>query len=106
LLCYNYNETDDDINITNQIAVNLKNLPDGSLSIEKYLLDAEHNNTYRTWQRIGSPEFLKDTNIDRLWNTARLSKSEEKQGQIQNGKFQLRMDLPRHSMQLLICNIK
>ena len=51
-------------------------------------------------------KFLQDADLKALRETAQLAATEKKQIQIQNSHLQLSMNLPRHSMQLLICKIK
>ncbi len=101
LLVYNYNETDDDFAISDQVNVQVLGLPDGEYSVEKYRLDRENNNTYRAWQKQGSPKTSKDADMESLKIAAELTITNSAKKQSVDGELLLNFALPRHSMMLL-----
>jgi xylan 1,4-beta-xylosidase len=101
LIVYNYNETDDNLNISDDIAIDLSGLAKGNYTIEEYSLDRENNNTYREWQKQGSPKTSKDADLKSLQKAADLSVTKSSKGKSTNGDIKLEMKLPRHSMKLI-----
>lgn len=106
-IIYNFNETDDDLSIRDEITVNIGELPSaGRFHCRIYTLDREHNNTYEQWKKAGSPPspdqlssawFEKANNLeftDKTVETDRL------------GNLSLKIGLPRHSMQLYLIDLK
>jgi len=101
LLLYNYNETDDDLTLLDEIDVQLTGLIEGDYTIEEYNLDREDNNTYREWQKQGSPLTSKDADLEKLRKVADLSMTNLIQLNNSDDKLHLKMNLPRHSMKLI-----
>lgn len=100
LIVYNYNETDDDLTISDNIEVKISGLTAGNYSITEYALDRENNNTYREWQLQGSPDTSKDADLAKLEKAAQLSVTKSERG-ITRGNIEMQMKLPRHSMKLI-----
>ena len=102
MIVYNYDETDDDISISDKISIQISGLPDGSYSIEEYSMDRENNNTYREWERQGSPLKSGEADMASLQKAAELSVTKSSGGKSTNGKMQMKLALERHSMKLII----
>ena len=73
MIVYNYNENDDDLTISDQIEIQISGLEKGSYTIEEYDLDREYNNTYRAWEKQGSPKTTVYADMHSLQKTADLS---------------------------------
>jgi xylan 1,4-beta-xylosidase len=101
IIAYNYNETDDDLTISDQIDLTLTNLSGQQLTVAFYLLDRKHHNTYRAWERMGSPAEVTPNIAEQLIAEAELQPTEQRTMEIQNGTTKLTVKLPRHSMMLL-----
>lgn len=106
LIVYNYNETDDDLGKADQIKLQISGLKKGDYMIEEYSLDREHHNTYREWQKQGSPKTSKDADLLKLQSAADLSVTNTAQKNSTDGALQLDLDLPRHSMRLIKIRIQ
>lgn len=106
LIVYNYNETDDDLTISDEINVQMSGLAKGSYTIEEYSLDRNNNNTYRAWQKQGSPKTSKDADLKKLKAAADLAITNSSTKNNSNGKMDLNLSLPRHSMKLIKVYIK
>lgn len=105
MIVYNYNETDDDLSLSDNIKIDITGLTNGNYKIEEYSLDRENNNTYREWQKQGSPLTSKDADLKSMRKTADLSVTKSSRGKTEDGKIGLKMKLPRHSMKLIKINI-
>lgn len=101
MIVYNYNETDDDLAITDDITIQLSGLAKGSYTVEEYILDRENNNTYRAWEKQGSPKTSKDADLESLRKAADLSISNSEKVKSKEGELELSMKLLRHSMKLI-----
>ncbi len=106
MIVYNYNETDDDLTILDEINVHITGLLEGDYTIEEYNLDREDNNTYREWQKQGSPKTSKDADLEKLWEAADLSITNSIKLSNSDDYLQLKMNLPRHSMKLIKIQIE
>ena len=106
MIVYNYNETDDDLTILDEINVHITGLLEGDYTIEEYNLDREDNNTYREWQKQGSPKTSKDADLEKLWEAADLSITNSIKLSNSDDYLQLKMNLPRHSMKLMKIKIQ
>jgi xylan 1,4-beta-xylosidase len=101
LIAYNYNETDDDFSISDEIVVELSGLANENYTIKEYSLDRENNNTYREWQKQGSPKNSGNADLIRLRETAELSVTDSYSRKIEQKNLLLKLKLPRHSMNLI-----
>lgn len=105
LIVYNYNETDDDLTINDEIAIEITGLLKGEYAIREYAMDRKYNNTYREWQRQESPLTSKEANLKKLKSAADLSVTNTAKTNSADGKLQLDFALPRHSMKLIIIKL-
>jgi len=101
LLVYNYDETDDDLTISDQVSIQITGMPDGDYTVQEYSMDRQNNNTYREWQKQGSPETPKDADLERMTKAAALSITGSSTKRCVNGEVMLDLTLPRHSMVLI-----
>ena len=101
LLVYNYNETDENLTLSDEVILQVSGMPVGEYSITEYRLDREHNNTYREWQRQGSPGSSEEADLDRLYKAATLTPADLYREDCPDGELNLNITLPRHSMSLI-----
>ena len=101
LIVYNYNETDDDLSISDDILIEVSGLGHGAFTVEEYDLDRETNNTFRLWEKQGSPLTSKDADLESLHHVADLSITNSAKIELQAPTLELEIVLPRHSMKLI-----
>ena len=101
MIVYNYDETDDDLNLTDPVEIEIAGLRDGDYFIEEISMDRKNNNTYRAWQKQGSPKKSGDADMKRLWKAAELSVTGTSTGKSVDGLMTLKLVLERHSMRLI-----
>lgn len=101
LIVYNYDETDDELNKADKIDIQISGLAKGSYTVEEYSLDRENNNTYREWEKQGSPKTSKDADLLKLKGAADLSVTKSTQKKSTDGEMELNFKLPRHSIKLI-----
>ena len=101
LIVYNYDETDEDITISESFQIEVSGLTDGGLVVEEFSMDHMNNNTYRTWQRQGTPKTSKAADLHELERAAELSITKSRNMSSANGSLTLNIELQRHSMKLI-----
>jgi hypothetical protein len=106
MIVYNYNETDDDLTISDKIDIQLSGLATGNYTVEEYSLDREHNNTYREWQKQGSPKTSKEADMKKMKAAADLSVTNSSIKKSIKDEMELNLSLPRHSMKLIKIKIQ
>ena len=106
LIVYNYNETDDDLSISDEMAIQVTGLSKGEFTMHQYALDREHNNTYREWQRLGEPKSSVEANLSSLRKMAEISETGFSTLKNSDDLLELKVNLPRHSMMLIKLNRK
>lgn len=108
LLVYNYDETDDDLSITDKIDIDVLGLDSYvELVITETSLDREHNNTYREWERGGRLEKSEGKDISSIKKAGELTPTAQFNIISDNtGHANLEIELLRHSMKLLEIEIK
>ncbi|PRD47746.1 GH39 family glycosyl hydrolase [Sphingobacterium haloxyli] len=105
-IVYNFNETDDDLSLTDSVLVNLEKLqPNRKYNTKVYHLDREHNNTFTQWKQAGSP--LNPNQLATEWfdHARSLSFTGHLLGADKEGNMTVGIELPRHSMQLYIIEL-
>jgi len=102
MIVYNYNETDDDPAMTDQVELQITGLSDGLYDGEIYSLDSENNNTYREWIRQGSPITPDDADMLSMNMMATLSSTSMSNLSCKNGIMKLYQSLPKHSLKLVL----
>lgn len=101
LLVYNYNETDDDLSVSDTVTLRISGIPDGIYKADSYSMDRENNNTYRAWQRQGSPRRSGEADLKSLEAAAQLKVTRRLEERSTGGEIKLDLIIPRHSMQLI-----
>jgi xylan 1,4-beta-xylosidase len=101
MIAYNYNETDDDLSVSDKMNIKISGMPEGSYSVEEYSLDRTHNNTYRTWKKMGSPKTPGDADMKKLKAAGELSVTSSLKKKNEGEGIVLNLKLPRHSMMLI-----
>lgn len=106
MIVYNYDETDDDLSISDLVEIEISGLGDGLYSLSEYSMDRENNNTYRTWEKKGSALSSKETDMADLEKAAELSVTKSATMESYEGKMELKLKLERHSMKLIKIKIQ
>lgn len=106
MIIYNYNETDDELTILDNIDIQISGLVIGDYTIEEFSLDRKNNNTYRTWEKQGSPKTSKDADLESLRKAADLSLTNSFRLKNTANDLELKLKLPRHSMKLIKIRIQ
>ncbi len=98
ILAYNFQETDDHLNLDDNFVINMEQLPgEGELIVKEYRMDRMHNNTYRKWERMGKPEADEEV-IRQLREEGELNVTNTFTIRYRDGQALLENRLPRHSM--------
>ncbi|MBN2712326.1 MAG: hypothetical protein JXR97_07800 [Planctomycetes bacterium] len=102
LLAYNFNETDDNPGHEEEFKIVLQNLRPGSAwSIDEIRLDQEHHNTYRHWQKLGSPVHPDKEVIDALMEVAEITSDASYRLESESDSLPISLKVQRHGMVLL-----
>lgn len=100
-MAYNFNELVQSPRGNEQISVTVAGLENVNVvKTNAYCLDQVHNNTYRSWQKQGSPRTLAEADIETLKEAGTLSADLASIVKVEGGQINLRFDLPDHSMKL------
>ncbi|WP_240415381.1 hypothetical protein [Paenibacillus periandrae] len=89
------------------VTIQLVNLPPGKLllEVEMYLLDREHHNTYRQWQKQGSPRAPEEAHIRELLLAGELSPNSQFKAFVEQGSASFEVLLSQQSLQLYIVRL-
>lgn len=101
LLVYNYNETDDNLKVLDNIEIDLLGMIGTEIHVQEITMDSSRNNTYREWQRQGAPNDTSRADMKRMMDIAKLNLTKQYQVRIKDGIGKLKLNLPRHSMTLI-----
>ena len=78
-------------------------LPDGSLKMTEYRIDSDHSNSYETWERMGSPLPLSESQHHELEAAGELAQLGPPQSiNLKNNHLETSTLLPRHAVSLLV----
>ncbi|MBD0384742.1 GH39 family glycosyl hydrolase [Paenibacillus sedimenti] len=104
LFVYHFNELDDEPEGEENVELTLTGLglESGTMHVSAYILDDERHNTYRAWQRLGSPSTAECADLPALLRVGELSVDETVDIPVQAGEASLRFSMPRHSMRLYV----
>ena len=107
-IVYNYDETDDDLSIIDEIDIEILGLSSNmELMITETSLDREHNNSYREWERSGRPEQSRGNDVTAIKNAGELKSTATFNIKTdKSGKAKLDLELSRHSMKLIEIEVK
>jgi len=100
LLAYNFNETDDDEGREDTIEITIDALPARAYSVQETRLDKFCHNTYREWERLGSPVNADERTVAVLMETAELNPNHRFRQEVIQGRATLAVRIPRHGMVL------
>jgi xylan 1,4-beta-xylosidase len=100
LLVYNFNETDDDEGREDVIEIALDGLSARAYAVCETRLDRHHHNTYREWERLGSPVKADERTVAVLMATAELQPDNRFCLEATGGCARLSLRIPRHGMVL------
>ena len=101
-LLYYFNEFDADKKFpSREYNVHFADLADGKYLLKVYTMDDTHNNTYRLWQRMGSPTEPTEKQLKQLHAEQDVTADTEKEIVVKNGKFDYTTSLSSVSMKLI-----
>ena len=101
-LVYFFNEFDPNRTIPpRDYTVRFIGLADGIYKLSVHSMDDTHNNTYRLWQRLGSPESPTKQQLQMLYKEQELSPEYEAQISVQNGVFEYSVTLTSVSLKFI-----
>lgn len=82
-------------------SVSFQGLSDGKYKLEIFTLDDTHNNTYRLWQRLGSPAEPNEEQLKALHREGEITADTEIQVTVSDGKFTYNTTLTSMSAKLI-----
>ena len=97
LLLYHFDETEQ-YEETAEGEIRIAGLMDGTYRIRLMLLDREHHNTYRMWQKYGSPEHPEGDVLKKIKAAGEFSWDEEDSVEVQGGMLEIKQTLPVQSI--------
>lgn len=102
-IAYNYNETDDDLSINDEVKIELKGLQKNqTFSVSEISMDRSNNNTYRAWEEAGKPSKSEGVDVSRIKDAGELKETSTYTFETDaEGRAVLRVNLQRHSMRLI-----
>lgn len=108
LIAYNYNETDDDLSINDEVKIALKGLQKNqTFSVSEISMDRSNNNTYRAWEEAGKPSKSEGVDVSRIKDAGELKETSTYAFETDaDGKAILIVNLQRHSMKLITIKYK
>ncbi|HEY3855570.1 MAG TPA: beta-xylosidase [Verrucomicrobiae bacterium] len=87
------------------VNLSLNHIPfsDGKATVTRYVIDANHSNSYQVWLRMGSPQNLSDERRLELEKAGQLAMFDNPESiRVEQGKARLKFILPRQAVTLLL----
>lgn len=82
-------------------------VPDGTVKLTHYRVDADHSNSYEAWKRMGSPYPLSAKQYSTLEKAGQLAELASPQSvPVKAGRAEVKFDLPRQGVSLLVLTWK
>jgi xylan 1,4-beta-xylosidase len=101
-LIYYFNDYDVERNFPDRsYSVCFEGISDGEYTLKIYSLDDKHNNTYRLWQRLGSPEEPNEEELALLHKEQEISSDFEADVKVSGGSFKYKISLSTMSAKLI-----
>jgi xylan 1,4-beta-xylosidase len=105
LLVYNFMESDDELEKTDTITMEVTNLDcKSNAAVTEYRLDRNNHNTYRTWQALGAPDEPDEETIAALHEVAAITPTDKYSLEV-GPDLELKVELQRHSMMLVTIDL-
>jgi len=103
LIAYNYEEADQNLNISDNLVVNIKGLETNTkYKLVETSLDQTNNNTFTTWEKMGRPATSQNIDLRPLEKAGKLKSTGQRRFRTNNqGVAQIKLKLKRHSMKLM-----
>lgn len=100
LLCSHHDDWD--VRTPTAVSVEVSGLDLGrSYRVRRYSIDGEHGNAYAAWVRMGKPQQMAPEQIEALKRAGALEMTEEAMVPLAEGRLELDVSLPAHSVCLL-----
>lgn len=103
ILIWNYHDDDLPAPVT-PIDASVRGLSRGivRVSVERFRIDADHSNSYGEWKRIGAPQSLAPTELEKIQTAGQLQLVDSPAWEpIENGAIRLQFSLPREGLSLI-----
>ena len=100
VLLWHYHD-DDVLGPAAEIALAVDGLPDTTMSLRHYRMDAGHSNAYAVWQAMGSPQSIEADAYRRLEAAGKLALIEQEAIGPSGGVLRRNVSLPRQGVSLL-----
>lgn len=101
-MVYYFSECDAEHNLPNRrYQLVFKDLEDGIYKLQVYTLDDTHNNTYRLWQRMGSPAELSKLEQELLHAEQEITADAEQTVEVKGDAYRYAVELSSVSMKLV-----
>jgi xylan 1,4-beta-xylosidase len=100
VMLWNYHD-DDVASPAAEIALAVDGVPADKVHVQRFLMDAQHSNSYRAWQRMGSPEQPTAKQFMELQRAGQLETVDASNVAIQDGHARLDLRLERQGVMLV-----
>jgi xylan 1,4-beta-xylosidase len=81
------------------VKLQLKNIPAKKVTVNQYMIDEDHSNSYTTWKEMGSPQQVGKAQYKILENLGKLQMNQKPYtGSIKNGAFAADIHLRAHAV--------
>ena len=101
-IVYNFDEMDDYLDDVQSVNIKIEGLDGRSAKANIYTMDDNHHNTYRAWQRQGSPKTAAETDIEALKREGELRPDQTISVPVNGGAATLSFELKDHTMHLCV----
>ena len=100
VMLWNYHD-DDVVAPAAEIALAVDGVPAGKVRVQRFVVDAQHSNAYRVWQRMGSPEQPTAQQFVELQRAGRLESVDVSNVATQAGRAGIDLTLERQGVMLV-----
>ncbi|MES2649410.1 MAG: beta-xylosidase [Bacteroidota bacterium] len=101
IMVWNYHDLDKQ-GPSEPVKLSLAGIPAKSVMMTHYTIDNEHSNSYEIWKKMGSPQNPTSAQITELEKAGQLGTvGKPKKIQVQQGKLDLNINLPRQAVSLI-----
>lgn len=100
VMLWNYHD-DEIAGPTEKVSVSLDHIPADKVSVNIYLIDKSHSNSYEVWKGMGSPQQPTAKQVKTLEDSGKLKRVETKSLKTNAGKLELQLSLERQAVALI-----
>lgn len=96
-MIWNYHD-DDTTGKPATVLLHCTGLPNKSMTVKHYRIDAAHSNSYEVWNKMGSPKQPTVEQVAQLEKAGKLEQTDSAKVKSKNGSLQLNLQLPRQGI--------